>query len=125
MSEKSKGGRPKKKTAIRTSRLSGYVTEDDAFQIAKTAEAIGFKSTSELVTAIFERLCIGGFSGMAFIKLGFQFSGALSASNGSQRGLYFGVRPFPPLIGDEPDPEPENLVPFIKEMAKENKEKTA
>ena len=120
-----KRGRPLKQTEIRTVRVSGYVTETDADYIREVAEVCGFKSVSEMITAILERLCIGGFAGLVFVKLGLQFSNLLSKKK-AQKGFYFGVRPLPPLIGDEPEPTPENLVPFVRDIQNDiRKEKNA
>ena len=124
--EPAKKGRPKTHANIRTVRVSGYLTESDSEQIKDVAKACGFTSTSELITAILERLCIGGFSGIVFMKLGFQFANVLSDRK-AQRGFYFGVRPLPPLIGDQPvETPPENLLPFVRDIENEikiNKEK--
>jgi len=99
--EQRKRGRPKTGCVIRNTRISGYVTAQDADYIKKVAADMGFTSTSEMITAILERLCIGGFSPMVFAKLGWQF-GTLMAKQKVQGGFYFGVRPLPPLFSEEP-----------------------
>jgi len=120
MSEKKKTGRPKGTAKVRTSRVSGYVTEEDSAYIRELALAIGFTSTSELMTAMLERLVIGGFSGLVFAKLGWQFACALSDKK-IQGGLYFGVRPLPPLIGDADDPDVREFRRFLREIGEEFK----
>ena len=100
--EQRKRGRPKSECDVRKTRISGYVTEEDAVYIRKVAENMGFTSTSEMITAILERLCIGGFSPAVFLKLGWQFSNVL-AKKKIQGGFYFVLRPLPPLLGKEPN----------------------
>jgi hypothetical protein len=123
MEPKPKRGRPKTGKSLRETQINFHVTEDDAKYVEEVANACGFRSRSALCTAIIERLCIGGFSGVAFIKLGMQFAN-LMAEKKVQKGFYFGVRPFPPLIGDEPDPETAEIIPFINgvknQIRKEN-----
>lgn len=127
MSDKPKVGRPKKSENLRNVQVSVYLTEEDAEFFRDFAEEHGFKSRSEVFTAIAERLVIGGMSGLAFVKLGWQFATLtekVAKRTGRQRKMYFGVRPFPPLIGDDQDPETGKIVPFLegikKEVRKEN-----
>jgi len=123
MKEKPKIGRPPSGKTLRDTQINFNMTPDDAKHVETVAELCGFKSRAALVTAIMERLCIGGFSGLAFIKLGLQFSN-LSAAQKVQEGFFFGVRPFPPLIGETEEPETADLIPFIngvqKQIRKEN-----
>ena len=114
---KNLGGRPPTDKAKRTSPIMFYVTEDDAVYLNEAASNMGFRSRSTMMAAIMERLCIGGFSGLSFIKLGWQFSNLPV----ERQGMYFGVRPFPPLIGDEDDPTGAEIVPFLKGINKQLK----
>lgn len=128
MSEKPKLGRPKSGRDTRDQMVAFYLTEEDAAYFKTFAEEHGFKSRSEVFTAIAERLVIGGMSGMAFAKIGWQFANLtaeVSKRTGHQRGMYFGVRPFPPLIGDEPDPTTGKIVPFLEGLTKEAKKEKA
>jgi hypothetical protein len=125
VSKQKRLGRPPTEAKKRVFRVSGYLTEDDGLMVTEIAEKLGFKSTSEMITAILERLCIGGFSGMVFVKLGWLFAKQMESKNAT-KGFYFGVRPLPPLIGDEQDPSGAQIVPFIKELESEaRKEKSA
>jgi len=130
MSEERKRGRPKTEFDIRDTRISGYVTAEDAAYIRRIAENMGFTSTSEMITAILERLCIGGFSAMVFIKLGWQFSNVLS-KNKAHSGLYFGIKPLPPLLGEArpptleigEEPDENDISRHLATVKKEVKEK--
>lgn len=124
MSEKPKVGRPKSNRDTRTTQVSFFLTDEDAAFFKTFAEENGFKSRSEVFTAIAERLVIGGMSGMAFVKIGWQFAKLTEQTAkriGRQAGFYFGVRPFPPLIGDEEDPQPGKIVSFLEGLTKEAK----
>lgn len=118
---KRKGGRPKQEAKVRDSRISAYITEQDAIYIRELAKSLDM-STSELVTAILERLCIGGFSALVFAKLGWQFANALPTN--FTRGFYFGVRPLPPLIGKPDDPELKEFRAFLQRVGKEHELET-
>lgn len=80
-----------------------YLTDEDAAFYSEYTEKLGFKSRSEFFTAIAERLLIGRFAPMVFLKLGLQL-GKQSDKVGArdQAGFYFGVRPLPPLPVEEP-----------------------
>jgi hypothetical protein len=123
MEHKRKPGRPKSGAKLREAQVSFFLTEEDAQYFADRAKDLGFSSRSQMITAIAERLVIGGMSGLVFAKIGWQFSKLVEATgSASQAGFYFGVRPLPPLIGDEQDPEPGKLVPFLEELKKEAKQ---
>lgn len=95
-------------------KASCMLTPADYVELKRVAKRLGFKSSSAMLSAITERLLIGGFSGMSFLKLGWQFSD-LIAKQPKQEGWYFGVRPFPPLIGNEPDTQ--EIAEELKEFA--------
>jgi hypothetical protein len=123
MDEKRKPGRPKSGAKLRESQVSFFLTEDDAQYFADRAKDLGFSSRSQMFTAIAERLVLGGMSGLVFAKIGWQFA-KLAESTGAakQAGFYFGVRPLPPLIGDEQNPDPGKLVPFLEGLKQEAKQ---
>ena len=90
------------------------LTEDDSVFLNEASASLGFRSRSQLVTAIMERLIVGGFSLASFIKLGAQFSKILPEAPLSAANLFDAIRPFPPLIGDQPEPKESELVPILK-----------
>ena len=98
-----KAGRPFRtdehgnRTDPRSGKVAFYVTEEDAIYLNEISETYNFRSRSEMVTAIMERLIIGGFSPMVFAKLGFQLSRRATDNGVVGRGLYFGLRPLPHL----------------------------
>lgn len=102
-----------------------YVTEDDGLYLDELAGELGFRSRSQMWTAISERLILGGFAGIAFAKLGWQFANLIEKSPTKSRGFYFGVRPFPPLIGDEDDPTGAEIVPFLEGIKKQIRKEQA
>ena len=114
-STKNLGGRPLTDKSKRTEQVAFYVTPDDLAYMDQVAKGCGFRSRSSLCSAIMERLCIGGFSGVSFIKLGWQFAQLPKES----QGFYFGSRPFPPLIGDAVDPTRAEIVPFLNKIKSE------
>jgi len=86
------------KPKIRNTQLSAYVTEQDAEIIKQFAQNVGFKSTSQMLTAIVERLIIGGFSPMVFAKIGLQIVDYAEANGYKYKGkMFFGIRPLPAL----------------------------
>jgi hypothetical protein len=90
--------RPKSTTDVRSKMNGFYLTEDDSIALTEFAKRAGFRSTSQLVTALIERLLIGGFSPCVFMKLGLQLRSYID-KNGEpyEGGLYFGIRPLPAL----------------------------
>jgi hypothetical protein len=107
---------PKPTAAVkRTEQLSCYITKPDLDYLDTLAQNLGAKSRSQLLTAIVERLIIGGFSPMAFVKVGFQIQRKADEMGVPQRGLYFGIRPLPPLF-DDAEPTPEELRPVVAEI---------
>lgn len=117
-------GRPSTGKNPRTAQVQFYVTEDDGLFLDEIAQELGFRSRSQMWTAISERLILGGFSGISFAKLGWQFANLIEKSPVKDRGFYFGVRPFPPLIGDDDDPTGAEIVPYLEgikqQIRKEN-----
>jgi len=88
-------------TAIRDSRVVCYFTPDDAAFLFEVAKASGM-SRSSLISSIMERAIIGGFSPLVFLKIGLQLQKRIeSRSTMPSQGLYFGLRPLPPLPDDD------------------------
>jgi hypothetical protein len=92
-------------TQLRDAQLAFYVTKQDAQAIKDFARKAGFRSTSQLMTAIMERLVIGGFSPMVFVKTGFQIQKFAEKNGAKSSGNYWGIRPLPALDDEEPTPE--------------------
>jgi len=91
-----------KKPDIRTRHCACFLTENDANTLEEFALSAGFTSRGQLMTAIMERLIIGGFSGVAFLKTCLQLQKFAANAQGTSRmnwqnGFYFGVRPLPAL----------------------------
>lgn len=102
----------------RTRHVAFYLTPFDGDELKRFAADLEFKSVSQMVSAIVERLIIGGFSPLCWLKVGLQFSArARKFKTNTDAGFYFGVRPLPPL----PD-EPISLnewKPVIEEIERE------
>jgi len=101
------------------------LTPADAAYLNELSEDLGFKSRSQLVTAVIERLVGGGFSGATFVKLGWQFANAMEKLPDSTFDLFSAVRPLPPLIGDEDEPKPLELLPFLEGLKKQARKEQA
>lgn len=96
---------PKRKPDIRTRHCAFFLTEEDARRLSEFALQAGFSNRGQLVTAIMERLLIGGFSPLVFAKTGLQLR-KYAAKNMiapslpelfQQESFYFGVRPLPAM----------------------------
>ena len=108
---KRKRGRPKSESAIRDKRVVIYLTEDDADFLTGLAEDTEFKSRSEFIAAIMERLIIGGFSPSVFMKVAFQLQRRAKATGaGKGKGLYLGIKPLPPFPDRPKPPLPDERV---------------
>lgn len=87
------------KPDVRTRHCAFFLTENDAEELKRAAKSMGFnRGGGQLVTAVVERLIIGGFSPASFIKVALQLN-AFAKKNGCKfdQGFYFGVRPLPAL----------------------------
>lgn len=93
---------PTVKTDERSEHCAFFLTPADKEYLANFAEKAGFRSLGQLTTAIMERLIIGGFAPIVFLKTGFQLAN-FAEKNGAEYGasflpaLYFGLRPLPAL----------------------------
>jgi hypothetical protein len=107
MTEKRNKGRPPLGVIPRDAQVAFFLREADAAWWTLCAEDLGFKSRSQLFTAIAERLKIGGLAPVTFLKLGLMFR-KRSAETGAGEGAGF-INPFvslPPLpLVDEPADE--------------------
>lgn len=118
-------GRPPSGKARRSIKVECNMTPEDGETLAEFAKNYGFRSRSAMLTAILERLVIGEFTGITFLKLGWQFSNLLEKQPGQGKMDFLGaLRPLPPLIGDQDEPETAELVPFIEEVKNQMKEPT-
>lgn len=89
-----------KKPDVRNARVVFYLTQDDFHEITAMAKRLGL-TRSSLTTSIVERLLIGGFSPIVGAKLCYQLQ-ELSERRGQPfKGMYFGIRPLPPLPEEE------------------------
>jgi len=116
-----KTGRPKSDLPTRDFPVMFSLTSDDAAYLNALADKLGFKSRSQLITSVIERLCMGGFSAVAFCKLGWQFAGLLGKCPESQSDLFEGLRPLPPLIGKTLEPRVSDVVPFLNAVKRDMK----
>lgn len=104
---------------IRETRVVIYMTEDDASFLTRLAKRMGFKGRSEMITAILERLIIGGFSGASWLKTGLQFFKRMDKTGAHAEGeMYFGVRPLPALPV-ESDPSSKEIRAELTEIRKQ------
>jgi len=88
------------KPDVRNHRLVVYITEADSQELFGMADFLRM-SRSSLVASILERLIIGGFSPLVGAKLCRQIQNRALANGAPERGLYFGIRPLPPLADEE------------------------
>lgn len=102
--------------------MTGYVTEEDSAHLKRVAAALQMKSPSEFVTAILERLCIGNFTPIAFLRVGYQVATALEKQKAQYRFDFSSAhRPMPPIIAEQPDPDVSKLIPFVRDLEAEIK----
>jgi hypothetical protein len=105
--DKRKHGRPPLGVIPRDAQVAFFLREEDAQWWAKTADELGFKSRSQLFTALAERLKVGGLAPITFLKLGMMIAGRAKETGASKSAGY--VNPFqslPPLpLVDEPADE--------------------
>lgn len=95
------------KPVTRTKHNAFFLTEEDSIKLNEIARAAGFnRGGGQMVTAIIERLIIGGFSPYVFLRVGLQLQ-KFSEQNGHpyENGFYFTTRPLPALP-DEYIPTP-------------------
>lgn len=94
------------KTDVRDTRVVIYMTESDAKFLDRLSRIMGFKGRSEMITAILERLIIGGFSVAVWFKAGWQFMKRMEETGAHSGEMYYGRRPLPALpVSDDPSPK--------------------
>ena len=101
-----KRGRPKTGEPVREIEISYSLTAEDADWLAKFAEDLGFKSRSELLTAITERLIVARFAPVGWLRIGWQIANrAHDLGLGKGAGFYNPFESLPPLpVEDRPRP---------------------
>ena len=121
-------GRPPTDKTKRDRQVSCYLTPDDSDWLNDFAEGYGFKSRSELITAVLERLILCGFSGVGSLRMALQMQDRCQAANParySQTGLDFASvsRPLPhlPDVAIEPEDAASVLADLTEEFRNERK----
>jgi hypothetical protein len=92
-------GRPPSELPTRGKQVSCYLTNDDAVWLTELARDCGFKSRSELMATILERLVMCRFQGIGALRLVAQITARMDEINparSSQSTLDF-YSPFRPL----------------------------
>ena len=106
------------KPELRNGRVVFYLTQDDHHALTDMAKRLGL-TRSSLTTSIIERLLIGGFSPVVGAKLCYQIQNLHEARGNPSRGMYFGIRPLPPLAEEEISKrETKSLLTQLKEELK-------
>lgn len=104
----------------RTTRVVCYFTDADAELLSELAHKLGMQR-SKLIGAVFERLLLGGFSMLVFLKIALQLQSRLrDRGEDASRGLYFGVSPLPTLPETE-DPDSAQTIEALETIKKELK----
>lgn len=88
------------KPDLRNGRVVFYLTEEDHQEFTSMANKLGL-TRSSLTTSIIERLLLGGFSPVVGAKLCYQIQSLHEKRGYPLRGMYFGIRPLPPLAEEE------------------------
>lgn len=102
--------KPPEKPAVRDARVVCYFTPQDADNLTEIARKLGL-SRSALVVAVMERLLIGGFSIRVAAQLMAQIQRrAKERGADPSPGLYFGLRPLPPLPSEDLTAEDDRMV---------------
>jgi hypothetical protein len=91
-----------KKPDVRNGRVVFYLTQEDHHAFTDMAKRLGL-TRSSLTTSIVERLLIGGFSPIVGAKLCNQIQTQHEKRGHPTKGMYFGLRPLPPLEEEEID----------------------
>lgn len=95
----------RKRTPItRDKHVACFLTEEDAEWLDGYAKDCGMKGRSALITAILERIIIGGGSARVFSQLGWQLQKRFSKGLFDfSSGFYWGVKPLPKLPESDED----------------------
>lgn len=84
------------KQEIRDGRLVVYMTPSDLETLNEISSSMGL-SRSALVASVMERHIISGFSPLGGAKVCWQIQKRLEERGHPFKGMYFGIRPYPPL----------------------------
>ena len=121
MSGKKRGRKPSG-NRVREVELSYSLTAEDAQKLADLADGLGFKSRSEMVTAIFERLALAGWAPVAWLKLGWLLRNrAQETGHFEDCGWWNPFEPWEPLPVEDKPPRPTPALSDEQLTAKETK----
>ena len=108
-----KVGRPKSGNVTRDAEAKLFLTREDADWLQTLALDLGFTSRGQLLTAIVERLCLGGMAPAVFLKVGWQLQKRANLTGAScGAGFYNPFEKLPPL---EPVAAPRPPLPMPDE----------
>lgn len=108
---------------MRNAEVKSMMTEEDASTLTEFADALGFKSRSEFITAIMERLLLGGFAPVAWLKLGWQIRNrAEKVGIAKGAGFYNPFESWPPLPVEDRPPRPNPALPDEQLSAQQTKQ---
>jgi hypothetical protein len=119
MNQKKKAGRPATGSVPRLHQVAFFLREADAQWWADVAKDLHFVSRSQLFTAIAERIRVGGFAPITFLKLGMMLQKRGEETGAAEGGGY--VNPFkslPPLPLIE-EPADEEILIALQEIEEE------
>ncbi|MBV9188336.1 MAG: hypothetical protein JO093_22195 [Acidobacteria bacterium] len=113
-------GRPKTGAILREAQVAFFLTPKDAEKLDGISKSMGFASRSQMITAIIERLLLGGFAPVMFLKIGLQFLKRMDQTGASKGGgMVNPFAPLPPLpLVDEPTDE--EIQEFIAQLQLEH-----
>jgi hypothetical protein len=119
MNEKRSVGRPKGEFPAREAEVTFFLNTEDAKFLDGYAKGLRFRSRSQFVTTILERLLEGGFAPVVFLKLGLML-GKRADKYGRRKGagIYNPFRPLLPLPDPE-DPAPEEIKQALHQIEAE------
>ena len=111
-------GRPKSGYNVRDTEVRCSLRTKDAEWLATLAVDLGFKDRGQMLTAMLERLIVGGFAPFAFAKLGFQFLQLVSRT-GTNQGAGF-MKPWKPWnpLPEQLDTAPSPVLADVEELPK-------
>lgn len=114
---------------IRMTRVVIYMTEEDSETLNRISRDLKFKSRSTFVVSIMERLIMGGFSTLSFLKVGTQIRRRAEEHGTAQMEFNFeaikeAMRPFPALPVVD-DPTPKETRKILNELREEMKHEIA
>ena len=113
-------GRPPTGNQVREVELGFSLTKQDADKLTAMAAGLGFKSRPEMITAILERLILGGWAPAAWAKLGWQIRSRAMKTGYfvDDAGWFNPFEKWPPLPVEDP-PRPTLALPEEELAARE------